>query len=288
MKRFAGILLLAASLGFVGHAGPLVAADAPAPGWYFDGDLAGVWTGGNSISNSWGLGFKLQRLWVKSQLTFTGGGAKTRSSLISRSATGTSTDYEVQEDKTTQTTAELYFGRAGYEYNFTPNFFTFGGVDWLQNRFAGIDSRVLLALGAGNTWQNTEALRFKTYYSFTYTFQEDVVDNPFVKSEFPGLRLGLDLDTQVAANARLQSVLIADWNLDHTDDVRLDWLTALPVSISSQFELKPSLQLLWRNEPSLVNVTLEGSDDMVPVPLKKLDTIFSLALVVKLGPKAAE
>jgi len=81
--------------------------------------------------------------------------------------------------------------------------------------------------------------------------------------------------------------LIADWNLDNTDDVRLDWKNSLPVSISAKLALKPSVRMLWRNDPSLQEVPLFGSDGTpmdvnVLAPLKKLDTFFTLALVVNL------
>ena len=290
MKLLSSVLLAMAALVLLIHDTAWTADDEEPLGWYLDADLAGVWTGGNSESNTLGLGAKLRRLWARSEIIVTGGATQTRSSLIRRTATGTATDFVVNEDKVSETTAELYYVRGWYQYDLSPKFFTFGGVDWLKNRFAGIDSRFLVALGAGNTWSSIDNLKFKTFYSFTYTFQEDIVDNPFVKSKFPGIRIGYDLDYRLTPSTRFQSVLAADWNLDNTDDVRLNWFNALPISISSKLELKPSLQLLWRNEPSLTVVPLldtGGSDtgEKVATPLGKLDSIFTLALVVKLGPE---
>ena len=78
-----------------------------------------------------------------------------------------------------------------------------------------------------------------------------------------------------------------DWNLDNTDDIRVDFENSLPISISSKLAFKPSLRLLWRNAPALTEVPLERPDgtdtgDKVFVPLEELDTIFTVALVVKL------
>lgn len=274
---------------------PTARADEPeTPGWYFDADVGGVWTAGNSESATLGAGAKLRRVWPKSELIFRGEATETQSSILTRQAVGTGQDdFRVDETKTTDKTAEFYNVNGAYEYTLGPRFYAFGGADWLRNRFAGIDSRTLIAAGAGNTWSDDPRAKFKTYYSFTYTFQTDVVENPFVKSDFPGLRVGFDLEWKASESATFESRLISDWNLDNTDDVRLDWVNALPVSISSTLQLKPALRLLWRNQPSLVEVPLfdsAGNDTgtTVRTPLDELDTIFTLTLVVKLGPGGDE
>ena len=224
-------------------------------------------------------------------MTLNGGPTSNETSLITRTAQGSPTDFQVTEDKVTTKTAELYYVRGWYKYNFSPRFFAYTGADWLANRFAGIDSRFLIAAGAGNTWKHTDGFKFDTFYSFTYTFQDDVVENPFVKTDFPGIRFGYNLEARLSGTTELQSTLIGDLNLDNSDDVRFDWYNALPVSISETLQLKPAIQLLWLNQPSLSSVPLvDGAGvptgDTVTTPLEKLDTIFTLALVVKLGPKA--
>lgn len=293
MRRFFGVLLVTAIFVSIWAGASWAADDGELQGWYFDAELAMVMTGGNSESNTLGFGGKLRRLWTKSELTFTGGATQSESSLITRTAQGSTTDYTVYEDTETTKTAELYFARGWYKYNFKPKFFAFSGIDWMSNKFAGIDSRFLIALGAGNTWTDTGKFKFSTHYSMTYTFEEDVVKNPFVKSEFAGFRLGYGLEAQLSSSTKLESNLIADWNLDDTDDVRVDWYNALPVSISETLQLMPAVRVLWRNEPALTEVPLyddvgDDTGDMVPAQLKNTDTIFTLALVVKLGPKAQD
>lgn len=291
MRRFWGAFLVVTILLPVLAGVAWSADDDELPGWYFDAEIAQVLTTGNSQSSTFGLGGKLRRLWTRSKLTFTGGATQTQSSLITRTAQGTTTDFTVNEEKTTDTTAELYFVRGSYRYDVSPKFYVFTGADWLSNRFAGIDSRFLVAAGAGNTWANRERFKFDTFYSVTYTFQEDVVENPFTNRNFPGFRFGYNLEAKLSSSTDFESRLVGDWNLDNTDDIRFDWYNALPVGISETLLLKPSLQLLWLKEPALTEVPLfddSGADtgDKVLTPLKKLDTIFTLALVVKLGPKA--
>ncbi|MGB5287055.1 MAG: DUF481 domain-containing protein [Ignavibacteriaceae bacterium] len=256
-------------------------------GWFFEGKLAGLWAGGNSESFTLGLGATLKHIWTNSELRFDAGGLQTESSTTSRTAVGTTEDFQINEDTKTEKTAEIIFVRSRYDYNFTENFYALGGIDWLRNRFAGIDSRTLIAAGVGNKWADNDNVRFKTDYSFTYSFQSDVVENPFAKTNFPGVRFAYDFWYNLTSSTDFESIFIADWNLDNTEDVRFDFYNALPIKISEIFTLKPSLQLLWRNEPSLTSVDLFASDgtpvgSTVLIPLKNLDSLFSLTLVVNL------
>jgi len=271
----------------------VAADDDKTPGVHFDAELASVWTSGNSETTTLGSAARLRRVWPTTELQLRGKATETQSTTLTRTAQGTVDDFQIIEDENTEKTAEFYNVQASARHDLSKYFFAFGGVDWMKNRFAGIDSRTLLALGAGNTWADTDRTSFKTFYNFTYTFQTDVVENPFVKSDFPGLQAGFAWKQRLTDSTRFISDLVADLNLDNTDDVRLDWLNELPVSISSKLELKPSLRLLWRNEPSLTEVPLidvggTPTGDTVLTPLSELDTIFTLALVVKLGPTAEE
>ena len=256
-------------------------------GWFFEGKLAGLWAGGNSESFTIGLGATLKHIWTNSELRFDVGGLQTESSTTTRTAVGTTDSFEVNEDKRTEKTAELIFVRGRYDYNFTEHFYAFGGLDWLRNRFAGINSRTLVAAGVGNKWVDNADVRFKTDYSFTYSFQNDVVENPFAKTNFPGVRFAYDFWYKLTESTEFESIFTVDWNLDNTDDIRFDFYNALPIKISEVFTLKPSLQLLWRNEPSLTEIDLFANDGTptglkVLTPLKNLDSLFSLTLVVNL------
>jgi hypothetical protein len=45
--------------------------------------------------------------------------------------------------------------------------------------------------------------------------------------------------------------------------------------------LKTSLQLLFDNEPALVSVPLQGTEESVLTELDRVDSVFTVALVVK-------
>jgi putative salt-induced outer membrane protein YdiY len=261
-------------------------------GWFFTTELTAVWTAGNSVTNTFGLDAKARRVWDRATLAISGGGIRSEASKRTRTAVGTAADFEVQETTDREKTAESYYARGRVDYTVSSRFFAFGGADWQRNTFAGIDSRTLFALGAGNSWVENDRVRFKTDYSVTYTFQEEVVDNPFSKTNFPGVRLQYELAWQPTGSTEFTSVFVGDWMFskepgatDDGQDLRFDYTNALAVSISSKLALKPSWQLLWRNNPALTEVPLFAADGTpantnVVVPLQKLDSIFKLALVV--------
>jgi putative salt-induced outer membrane protein YdiY len=280
-------IVLGATAPLTAATGTAQAQDKIELGWFFTAELSGVWTSGNSESNTLGMASTLRRLWERSELEIEGGAVRTESGITERTAVGTPDNFVVEKETTRKKTAENYYLRGRYDYRLSERFFTFAGTDWLRNTFAGINSRLLLAAGAGNMWIDGGELRFRTDYSATYTFQNDVVANPFIKTTFPGVRLSYDLWWKLTSSTDFESTLFADWNLDNRDDLRLDFKNALPITISAKLAFKPSLRLLWRNEPSLTEVDLEAPDgtptgDKVLVPLEKLDAFFTLALVVKL------
>ncbi len=269
-------------------AGTARAQDEEAQRWAFTAEVSGVWVAGNSESNTLGLASTLKRIWDRSELRFEGGAVRTEAGTTTRTAVGMSIDdFEVQEETVRKKTAENYYLRGRYDYKISERFYTLVGADWLRNTFAGIDSRILLAAGAGNIWLDDERMRLTTDYAATYSFQEDVVANPFIRSRFPGLRLAYGFWWQLTGSTELESKLTTDFNLDTTEDIRADFTNALPISISSKLAFKPSLQLLWRNDPALTSLELVEPDgtptgETVLVPLDKLDSFFTLALVVKL------
>ncbi len=195
-------------------------------------------------------------------------------------------DFVIEETKVTEKTAEIFFAGGRYDYNITKRLFAFGGAHWLRNRFSGIESRFLIAAGAGNTWVDREDMTFTTDYGVTYTFEEEVVENPFLKTNFPGIRLGYDFLWKMTKSTEFISDFIMDWNLDNTEDVRIAFKNELPVSISSHLKLKPAVTLLWRNQPALTEVDLYDNTgtptgDKVFVPLEDLDVLTTVALVLE-------
>lgn len=258
-----------------------------AGGWSYTGKLTAVWAAGNSESSTFGIGSTVRWEGERNQLQFNASAVRTESGIRARRAVGTASSYRIDETTEREKTAENYRLRGRYDWKASSRVVFFIGADWLRNTFAGIDSRVLVATGAGNVWADREDFRFTTDYGVTYTFQDDVVQDPFLKSSFPGLRVSWDLLRKLTGTTEFESALIVDANIDETDDFRLDFTNGISVDVNNHIALSPSLQLLWRNDPSLTSIDLvaesgEPTGESVLVPLQKLDSLFTMALVVTL------
>ncbi len=265
--------------------GAAMAQDPPPPGWYKTTELTSVWTGGNSAASTFGLKNDLRRLWESARFRFEAGGLRTESSTRTRSARGTASSFVVNETETSALTAESYYARARYDRSLSPRMFLFGGAGWNRNTFAGVQNRYGVIAGAGNSWVDTENTVFKTDYGFTYTFQDDVVEDPTRKDSFAGLRISAEAQRALSSTTRFTSNLLVDENLNETEDLRADWTNSIAVALSNSLALKTSLQLLFDNQPSLVLVPLQTSGGAptgqnVATPLNELDSVFTVALVV--------
>lgn len=256
-------------------------------GWSYTAELTAVWAAGNSESSTFGMGNTVRWEGERSQLQFEASAVRTDSGIRTRRAVGTPTSYHVEETTEHEKTAESYLVRGRYDWKASSSVVFFIGGDWLRNTFAGIDSRLLIATGAGNVWVDRDDFRFKTDYGVTYTFQDDVVQDPFLSSNFPGVRFSWDLMRELTSTTRFESGLVVDTNIDETDDIRVDFTNGVSVAVNNHIALSPSLQLLWRNDPSLTSIDLvsetgEPTGEIVLEPLKKLDSLFTMALVVTL------
>ncbi len=104
------------------------AQDDANTGLYFTGELSTVSTFGNSESLTLGVGTTLGHLWENSELKFEGGAVRTESSIKTRTATGTTTSFAIQDQKRTEKTAEAYYLRGRYDRNVSANFFVFAEI----------------------------------------------------------------------------------------------------------------------------------------------------------------
>ena len=264
------------------------AQDPPPDGWAAKGELTTVMTAGNAEAFTFGIGASLENRKGKNLLKLETGGLRTESVIVSREAWGSATSFEIVKDENREKTAESYFARARYDKALNQGLFAYGALDWMRNTFAGIDSRTVAAVGAGNAWFDNERTRFKTNLAVTWTFQRDMVDDPAVANDYAGLRAGWEYWRKLTATTEFESRLVGDMSLDQTDDVRADFTNSLAVAINSALALKPSLQVQWRNLPALVAVPLFTAGGGAPLgqsvfaPLEKTDLQLRLALVVKI------
>ncbi len=271
-----GFLLLSAPFLALLHPVPAAAQESDGS-WKNVAELTMVHTAGNATSSTLGFKNTFDYRWAASAFQLSAGGVRARAGTVTRTATGTPDDFTVTKSTETTTTAENYFLRSRLDRTVSDALFLFGSVGWDRNTFAGVDNRYTLVAGAGRTWFDEEARRFKTDLGLTYTVQDDVVKNPDVADSFMGLRASYDYFRTLTETTNYGSVLVADQNLQDTEDIRVNWTNSLTVAISARLALKTSYQILFDNRPALVSVPL--GDGTVLTPLGKVDSVFSVAVV---------
>jgi putative salt-induced outer membrane protein YdiY len=282
-KAAFALVVLSAFMSPVGVLGQ-DAQDEEESGWFYNAELNLLFLGGNSSAQTFGLGGDIKRAWGTSEFSMRAGSLRTKTGKTIRTAIGSADLFTLDKSSTTRVTAENYFLTSRYDRSISDRFFVYGGAGWERNTFAGFDSRFTLVGGVGNTWAEDSLLRFKTDVGFTFTSQNDVVDDPTIFGTFPGLRISWDLERKLTRTTTLSSVFIIDESLRDTKDIRTDFTNALTVDISGGLALKMSLRLLFDNQPSVDDIPLEQplgtlTGETVLVPLNKLDTVFTVAFV---------
>lgn len=254
--------------------------------WENSTELSFVSTGGNSSTSTLGLKSALIATGGRNVFKIELGGIRGETHLRTLTATGTATDFTVNETTVSQLTAESYFVRGRYDRAIASGY-VFSGAGWDRNTFAGVHNRYALVVGLGKTWVESETSRFKTDLAPTYTIQKDVDPAADADEGFGGVRLSMDVMRQFSASAEFSSTLVVDENVEDTEDLRADWINSLTVSLAERLAFKTSFQLLFDNQPALLSVMLldaggvaTGTD--VLTPGDKVDNILTLTLVISI------
>lgn len=254
-------------------------------GWSDTAELTVVSTSGNAEGSTLGVKNELARAWETSDLLVAIGALRAESTTLTRTAIGASpSSFQVAENAVSAVTAEAYYARGQYDHDIDARTYWYAGTGWERNTFAGVQNRYAVGGGLGNTWVDTDISTFKTGYGVTYTMQDDVAETVDGNDGFGGLRLSYDYRRQLTSNTEFTSVLVADENLNDTEDLRTDLINAVAVSINSRLALKVSWQLLFDNLPSLVGIPLTSlgggpTPDTVFIELDSVDNLVTFALV---------
>jgi putative salt-induced outer membrane protein YdiY len=281
--RAASLLAAVAAL-----AGP--ASAATVPGWYSSTDLSFGMQRGNSKTLNAGLNANLTRQWLRTAWRTNGSFVRNDVSEPSRIAVGSTTNF-VTDFGPTVTKSEKIFANSDLERRLTERFFWNVAGSFERDQFAGLDSRVLGALGVGYLWQKPDSSGlFRTGIAGTYTSQSETVEDPTTEDTFAGVRFTADGEKRFGD--RLQNTftsnLIVDENVQDTDDLRVNWQNSLAVSMSQRLALKMGVQLAFDNQPQLVDFDLLLPGVVQPVkvsaPAEKLDLGVTVSLVINFQP----
>lgn len=287
MKRLVGIAVsLLAAASVVGYA-----ADEKKLGWSDTADFSYVLTSGNSSTNTFGFKNVLKRDWQNAAFTLRAGAVRASNEVVTRAAIQRPSGVTFLEDSENVTSTEFYYLNGQYDRNISENFYWFVGAGWERNEPAGISNRYVVSGGVGNIWNNTDDLKFKTFYGVTWTSQKPVVGD---SDSFVGVRGGYDYFNKLTATTTMGSVFILDLNASEASDWRADLTNWVAVAINNRMALKAGLQLLYDNRPSFRDVDLYKrplvrTPDIPPgfektgtvaQELDKLDSIFTTSLVI--------
>lgn len=251
-------------------------------------EFAFVTTSGNASSTTLGLKSTLNGEGEVSTFKVELGGIRASSNFRTRTAIGSPGSFVIEEMTRTEQSAANYYLRSRFDRDLGENdFFVFGGAGWSRNTFAGYNNRFSFVAGFGDAWVNNETTLFKTDIGGTYTIQKDIDPTPGRGDGFGGLRATVEFNHELSETTEFETNLVADENLQNTEDFRLDLLTSLSVSLTDGLAFKTSYQILFDNDPALVGVPLFDSGGMdlgqnVLVPSQDIDTFLTLSLVIKL------
>jgi uncharacterized protein DUF481 len=307
--RFAAVSAAAMAL-FFAFATPGQAAVIP--GWYTSADLSAVVSNGNSDTINVGATLNVRRMWLRTSWTTLASYTRNDVRDPQRLAIIEGTTATVNEGELVAK-SEKVFANTNFERRVTERFFWNLGATAERDKFAGLNSRLTGVGGVGMLWQNTNGDGFiRVGVAGTYTAQDEVVDDPETENEFFGLRGTIDGEKRFGDQKQhvFTSNLIADENLQQTDDLRLNWQNSLAASISQKLQLKVGLTLAYDNLPALVDLPvavalpgggfrdaeaadiarLRSGNDITIVegklatPAEKLDLTFTASIVINFGP----
>ena len=275
------VCLMAAFLTLL--AGPGFAQEeeeAPARNWSNSTELSWVMTTGNSNTNTFQVRNVYKYEWTESELTWEAGVLRA-GSRDDRYAVGTEEDFEVIEPEADLDNNRLY-SKLRYMRTISDRFFWYGSYDTYRDEPTNVNRQLIGSGGVGNTWVERNRLVFRTTYGANYTNEDLDLEGV---SNFAGYRLFYRLEAGVAASTKIESELTFDGSFVTGNDIRLDSLNGITVSITDTVALKASLRLLYRNVPALEDIDLKDPESgivigKVIVSKEKLDSTFATSLVI--------
>jgi putative salt-induced outer membrane protein YdiY len=266
------------------------AGAATVPGWYSTTDLSFGLQRGNTKTLNAGLNTNLTRQWLRTAWKTNGSFVRNDVSEPSRIAIRSGNTF-VTEFGPTVTKSEKIFVNTDLERRITERFFWNVAGNFERDQFAGLDRRVIGALGIGYLWQKPDnSGLFRAGLAGTYTSQDETEPDPETEDEFAGVRLTLDGEKRFGDRKQniFASNLIVDENVQDTEDLRFNWQNSLSVAMSQRLALKVGVQAAFDNQPALVefDVPVPPGAQAIKVPgrAEKLDVGATVSLVITIQP----
>lgn len=262
----------------------LQAQDEQPKRWTHKTDLSFVSTGGNTENQT--IGFSNLSKYVKGKSTFALklSAHEIETTRFVRQAVGSLDDFQVQEDKFTDKTAENYQLGLKYDYKLTDKFYWFAAGLWKKDIPAGIDQSTSTSAGVGYHWATSDKLKFSTDVGAQLTEEEPVFEPEGFDGGFLEVRFGYDLAYKATPTTTFTQGLLGGWNTEESEDYKAELQSKLEVAISQRLALTVGLKLNYDNEPGFISLDLFSPEDVplgqVPFQQDDLDTVFTTSLTV--------
>lgn len=257
-------------------------------GWFYTAELGFALAGGNASTTALNFGGGIRHEWSNATWLIGAAGLRAEQTTRTRTAVGADpTSFNAVEESSTDLTAETYQASTRYDRQLGGLWYAYAFGAWLRNTFAGIDSRWSAGAGVGNAWIDTDRVRFKTDYGLTYTNQSDVVPDPTITDSYVGIGAAADFWYKITSTTDFESQIVFATSFADSGNWRSNWLNALQVAISDALAFRTSLLFQYNNRPALEIVPLENplgtpTGEFVPLELQKLDTFFTISLVLSI------
>lgn len=235
------LLPLLAAILFAADAAAQEEPDEPPPLWEGEAELSFVSTTGNTSTRTIGTGFEVEHRPGPWELTAASSFVRTRAEGV--------------------VNAESLTGLFRAARSLAPRVQGYGEVDYLRNRFAGIEHRISPEAGVTFRVIDLERHSLRTTTAAGYVRESRIEETRSFASGSAGLRYRW----QVSPTAEFTNEGSFTANLEETEDWRVANRAALRVSITDIFSIR-------------VSHTVEHLNDPVP-GFQGTDTRMSLALV---------
>ena len=162
--------------------------------------------------------------------------------------------------------AESYFTELRLDYLFTERFYSYANGGWMQDKFAGIDSRYHLGPGVGYKFLDGPKHLLAGELGVNYV-QEEYIDN--TDEDYLVGRAFVGYEYAFTEKSKFSQSLEFLYSFDDSEDYNLNSETALIAALNDYLSLKASYVVKFDNKP-------------VPETLDETDTILGLSLVVNI------
>jgi putative salt-induced outer membrane protein len=163
-------------------------------------------------------------------------------------------------------TAESYFTELRFDYLLTERLYTYAFGGWMQDEFAGIDSRYYFGPGVGYKFVTGPKHFLVGETGLNYVKEEytDHTDKDYIDG-----RAFAKYEYAFTEKNRFSQSLEFLYDFDDSDNYRVTSETAVVSALSDYVSLKASYVIKYDNEP-------------IPKTLKETDTTLAVTLVVNI------